>query len=62
MFQHHNIHKYTLNSPDGKKHNQIDHVFIHKIQHQSIVDVRSVKVADCDTIIWWLRNLETVSK
>jgi hypothetical protein len=27
MFPHRNIHKYIWTSPDGKNHNQIDHVF-----------------------------------
>jgi hypothetical protein len=28
MFPHRNIHKYTWTSPDGKNHNQTDHVLI----------------------------------
>ena len=28
MFQHQNIRKYTWTSPDGKTHNNIDHILI----------------------------------
>jgi hypothetical protein len=28
MFPHHNIHKYTWTSADGKTHSQIDHILI----------------------------------
>jgi hypothetical protein len=32
MFPHCSIHKYSLTSPDGQMHNQIDHVLIDRIQ------------------------------
>jgi len=49
MFPHRNIHKYTLTSPDGKPHNQIDHVLTDRRWRSSILDVRSFRGADCDT-------------
>jgi hypothetical protein len=39
MFPHQNIHKYTWTSPDGKTHDQIDHVLIDRRWHSSILDV-----------------------
>jgi len=44
-----NIHKYTWTSPNGKTHNQIDHVLIGRRWHSSVLDVQSFKGADCDT-------------
>ena len=49
MFPHRNIHKYTWTSPDGKNHNQINHVLIDWRWHSSVLDVRSFRGADCDT-------------
>jgi hypothetical protein len=48
MFLHRNIHKFTWTS-DGKTHKQIDHVYIDRRRHSSILDVRSFRAADCDT-------------
>jgi len=49
MFPHRNIHKYTCTSPDGKTHNQIDHVLIDRRLHLGVLDVRNFMGADCDT-------------
>jgi len=49
VFPYHNIHKYTWTSPDGKTHNQIDHIVTDRRQHSNMVDVWSFRGADCDT-------------
>jgi hypothetical protein len=49
MFPHRNIHEFTWTSPDGKTHNQIDHILLHRRRHSSILDVRSIRAGDCDT-------------
>jgi hypothetical protein len=54
MFPHRDTHKCTWTSPDGKTHNQIDHILIDRRRHSSILDVRSFTTAAftaaaCDT-------------
>jgi endonuclease/exonuclease/phosphatase family metal-dependent hydrolase len=49
MIPHRSIHKYTWTTPDRQAHNQIDHVFIDRRQHSSILNVRYFRGADCDT-------------
>jgi hypothetical protein len=48
MFAHHNFHKFIWTSPDGKTHNQIDHILIDRRHHSSTLDVQSFKAADYD--------------
>jgi endonuclease/exonuclease/phosphatase family metal-dependent hydrolase len=49
MCPHRNIHKYTWTSPDGKTHNQIDHILVDKRSHLNVLSVRSFRSADCDS-------------
>jgi hypothetical protein len=49
MFPHCNIHKYTWNFPEGKMHNQTDHILTDRRQRSGILHVRSFRGADRDT-------------
>jgi len=41
---------YTWSSPDGKTHNHFDHILIDRRWHSSILDVRSFREGNCDTV------------
>jgi exonuclease III len=49
MSPHCNIKKFTWTSPDGKTHNQIDHILIDRRRQPSVLDVRSFRGTDCNT-------------
>jgi hypothetical protein len=49
MFPHCNIHRFTWTSPDGKTHNQIDHILVDKQRHSNVLNVGSLRAADCDS-------------
>jgi len=49
MFPYQNTHNTPKTSPDGKTHNQIDHILTDKRWHSSVLDARSFRGADCDT-------------
>jgi hypothetical protein len=59
-------HKFTWTSPDEKTHNQIDHIFIDRRRHSSMLGIQSFRAADCDTdhylVVSKVRERPAVSK
>jgi hypothetical protein len=53
MFPHRNIHKFTWTSPDGKMHNQSDHILIDRKRHSSMSDCSGQQILILTTILWW---------
>jgi hypothetical protein len=49
MFPHPNINKFTWTSPDGKTHNEIEHISIDWRQQSSIPGAQLFRAADCGT-------------
>jgi hypothetical protein len=49
MLPHRKINKFTWTSPDGRTHNQIDHILIDRRRHSIILEFPSFRAADCDT-------------
>jgi hypothetical protein len=53
VFPHHNILKVIWTSPDGRTHNQIDHILIDRRGYSSILDVHPGQQIVILTTIWW---------
>jgi hypothetical protein len=42
-------YSYTWTSPDGKTHNQIDHILVDRRRQSNVLDVQSLRAADYDS-------------
>jgi hypothetical protein len=52
MFPHLNIHKCTCTSPDGKTHNQTDHILIDRRRHSSILESSIMLISQISSQLW----------
>ena len=50
LFQHKRTHEETWRSPDETTSNQIDHVMTDSRHATGILDVKSCRGADCDSV------------
>ena len=49
LFPHHNIHKLTWTSPNGRDQNQVDHLMVNSMWRRSLLDVRVRRGADASS-------------
>ena len=49
IFQHKDIHKNSWSSADDIMRNKIDYVLVNRRRHTSIIDIRIVRVVDCNS-------------
>jgi endonuclease/exonuclease/phosphatase family metal-dependent hydrolase len=62
LFPHRNNHKYTWTFPDGKTHNQIDHILVDRRRHSNILYVRFYWATDHYLVVAKVRERLAVNK
>ena len=49
LFKHRHIHKLTWISPNGRDHNQIDHIIVNRRYKRSLLNTRAMKGVDANS-------------
>jgi hypothetical protein len=57
MFPHRNIYNVTWTSPDGRTHNQIDHILIDDVIQVYLISDHSGQMIVILTTTWWWQRL-----